>query len=141
MASWFRRYGFTKTKWPQFQSDSEKMKFKSISTFFGNSSQIIITNVGMRQPLYQHQEIQFVLVDLQTMCVRSVEKKCAPFAVQENVFLPKVLSRMNCLPHRIHHVNCNVLHAGHAGKFLQPQMPCQLHQTICWPHHAKLRVE
>ena len=36
--SWFRRYGFTETKWPQFQSDSEKMKFKSISTFFGNSS-------------------------------------------------------------------------------------------------------
>ena len=50
--SWFRRYGFTKTKWPPFQSDSEKMKFKSISTFFGNSSQIIITNVVMRQPLY-----------------------------------------------------------------------------------------
>ena len=34
---WFRRYGFTKTKWPQFQSDSE-MQFKRISAFFGNSS-------------------------------------------------------------------------------------------------------
>ena len=33
---WFRRYGFTKTKWPQFQSDSE-MQFKRISAFFGNS--------------------------------------------------------------------------------------------------------
>ena len=34
--SWFRRYGFTKLKWPQFHSDSEKKQFNSISAFFGN---------------------------------------------------------------------------------------------------------
>ena len=36
--SWFRRYGFTKLKWPLFHSDSEKKQFNSISTFFGNLS-------------------------------------------------------------------------------------------------------
>ena len=36
--SCFRRYGFTKLKWPLFHSDSEKKQFNSISTFFGNLS-------------------------------------------------------------------------------------------------------